>query len=220
MVLCNRRVPAVPLSPHRAAKLGHHCPPHTNIADHALDLTAVDTRSRDSDVRSRARVEALIAAWRTQRDDVDVESRLDVPRSEPTPVTGCAASPTHLRFQIPAACNDAREADSTRQMASAGAFTTVVVLVVRSTLNLARTPRLVLSRVLQVAAFAGLLALFFSPLPTDQSGVQNRLGLIYQSSSVVFIGMLNCVSGFPIERDVFRREHADGLYGPISFLIA
>ncbi len=43
-------------------------------------------------------------------------------------------------------------------------------------------------------------------------------GLLYEAmSGPIFIGMLNAISLFPAQRDLFYRESRDGLYGAGSF---
>jgi len=50
--------------------------------------------------------------------------------------------------------------------------------------------------------------------------VQNRLGLWHQLTSLLFVGLLNCVAIFPDERNVFYRERADGTYTTAPFFLS
>jgi hypothetical protein len=97
--------------------------------------------------------------------------------------------------------------------------TTLPLLVRRAVINTRRQPDIILARLMQVLGLALVLLLFFAPLPSDNvAGVQNRMGLIQQVGSLYFVGMLQNVAAYPAERDVFYREHDDGVYGPGAFL--
>ena len=93
-------------------------------------------------------------------------------------------------------------------------------LLSRSYLNTRRQPLLVIARIMQVVALGMIQALFFARLSDGQSGVQNRIGVIQQTFSVIFVGLLNCVAVFPNERDTLFNEYGDRAYGVESFFMA
>jgi len=75
------------------------------------------------------------------------------------------------------------------------------------------------ARLMQVTGFGLILLLFYCRLKDDQNGVQNRIGLLYEIvGPLLFTGMLNCIAVFPVERNVFYREFADGAYSSQAFL--
>jgi hypothetical protein len=83
----------------------------------------------------------------------------------------------------------------------ASPFLTVYpVLLKRSYLNFKRSPNLVLTRIMQVASFGIILALFYTRLGNDYVAVQNRVGCIQEITPLVFVGML--VRPHPIASDV------------------
>ena len=56
----------------------------------------------------------------------------------------------------------------------------------------------------------------------DQGDLQIILDLfdnISGESALAFIGMLNCMSVFPVERDVFFREYLDGGFSVVAFFL-
>ena len=93
-----------------------------------------------------------------------------------------------------------------------------LILVQRAFLNTVRQPTLLLARALQVVFFALIISYFFAPMRFDQASVGNRAGAMFEWCALMFIGMLNCMSVFPNERNVFLRENLDGAYGPLAFL--
>ena len=71
-------------------------------------------------------------------------------------------------------------------------MTVYPILLKRSYLNFKRSPNIVLTRIMQVASFGIILALFFSRLGNDYISVQNRVGYVQEFTALVFIGMLVC----------------------------
>lgn len=92
-------------------------------------------------------------------------------------------------------------------------------LVRRSFLNLLRQPILTSTRITQGLFFGLILCLFYAPIGNDQYSIQNRIGCLYLTTSLTFIGMLGCVAIYPIERDVFFKEYVDGGYSALSFFV-
>lgn len=65
-----------------------------------------------------------------------------------------------------------------------------------------------------------ILCLFYARIGTDYvDGLQDRVGLLYEYTALIFVGMLNCIAVFPAERNVFYREAADGAYSAASFVL-
>ncbi|KAJ1561017.1 hypothetical protein HK405_005184, partial [Cladochytrium tenue] len=175
------------------------CPPLTNPADFALDVSSVDLRNQAAEDASRRRVDALIAAWREAASSAagGASPRLSVS----SPGSRGSARPRRPKF------------------AAARAPWTVVLplLVSRSFTNLRRQPDLVMARVLQVAALAVILTLYFVNLGHGQDSVTSRIGVLQSVGPVIFVGMLNCLAVFPQELLLFRFENQDGAYSVESF---
>ncbi|KAG5940743.1 hypothetical protein E4U60_000318 [Claviceps pazoutovae] len=92
------------------------------------------------------------------------------------------------------------------------------LLLQRAVINTRRQPQLILARTMQVAGLAIIFALFFSPVGNDYFAVQTRIGFVQEVGAFYFVGMLQNVAVYPPERDVFLREHDDGVYGVDAFL--
>jgi hypothetical protein len=123
----------------------------------------VDLQQLDREMISRKRVETLISHFQRTRD---------IPETLEKVVSTLPAQLGALQRRI-------------------SPFMTVYpVLLKRSYLNFKRSPNIVLTRIMQVASFGIILALFFSRLGNDYISVQNRVGYIQEINALVFIGML------------------------------
>jgi len=76
------------------------------------------------------------------------------------------------------------------------------------------------ARIGNVAVIALIFALFWAPLGHDQPSVLNRAGMIQHFTANVFMGMMNCVAAFSIEREVFYREDTDEVYTAVPFFFS
>ncbi|KAK9486663.1 P-loop containing nucleoside triphosphate hydrolase protein [Lipomyces starkeyi] len=174
------------------ADCGYTCPPLTNPADHILDLVSVNLQDQLVEELTRRRVNNLL-------EQLEEKSRLE--------------NPVISRGEIllPAELGSLR-----RDPASF--IRTMPILMRRGYLNMIRRPTIIGARFGQVVGFGAILALFYSPLKDDYYGAVDRLGIIQQCSALYFIGMLNNIAVYPDERDIFYREHDDGVYGILPFL--
>ncbi|ORX95355.1 ABC transporter-like protein [Clohesyomyces aquaticus] len=172
------------------AALGHNCPQHVNPADFALDLITVDLQRASQEESSRANVRSLIESW--------TEDRF------PTARSGSIATPAEL---------------GALARAPATFLSAFPILVRRATKNFFRQPDFILARIMQVVGLGLVLALFFAPLKNDYFSVQNRLGFLVEIAPLYFVGMLNNVAIYPIDRDVFYRDYEDRVYGVEAFFL-
>lgn len=123
----------------------------------------MDLQQADREIESRKRVEDLILHFQKTRDSPETVEK--------------------VRSTLPAQLGALQRRISP--------FMTVYpVLLKRSYLNFKRSPNIVLTRIMQVASFGIILALFFSRLGNDYVSVQNRVGYIQEINALVFIGML------------------------------
>jgi len=91
------------------------------------------------------------------------------------------------------------------------------ILIRRGLLCFKRQPDMAIARIMQVVVVSTFIALFFAPLKTDYTSFQNRLGVIQQVLALYFVGMLQNIGLYPLERDGFYGEFADGAYSVDSF---
>eukprot|EP00842_Homolaphlyctis_polyrhiza_P000736 jgi/Hompol1/1663/HPOL_002739-RA len=171
--------------------------------DHfVLDISSVDFRNAAAEERTKVQVDRIVAHWR-QHEAARKASNPDVELGITSPTSGDqTTSPViHLRRMAP--------------------FSTAFpVLAVRSFVNARRQPNIVIARILQVVFLGVIQALYFARQGTGQVSVQNRLGVLQQTISVLFIGLLNCVAAFPPERNILYYEHSDRTYSVEPFFLA
>jgi ABC-type multidrug transport system ATPase subunit len=180
---------AAGLLPHFDA-LGFPCPTTTNPADFALDLITIDLQQSTREEATREKVRSLISSWSSG----DFATALNPTRiSTPAELGALIRKPTSF-------------------------FSAYPILVRRGFINFRRQPPLLMARIMQVIGLAIILALFFAPLKNDYASVQTRIGFIQEFCAFNFVGMLQNVAIYPMEKDVFYRENDDGTYGVEAFL--
>jgi len=124
-------------------------------------------------------------------------------------------------------------------------YRAMAILSSRAYVNLMRTPVSIITRIMQLMAFAFVMSVCYLRVGTDQIGIQNKQGFLYECLAVVFIGLLNavamctcrchretnayccmltresvCVRAVPVERNLFYRERSDGLYSTAAFCVS
>lgn len=175
---------------HFAAQ-GYLCPSHVNPADFALDLITVDLQHAGREAATRAKVRKLIASWNS-----------DMFR---TTHAGAIATPAELGSL-------AREQSSF--------IAAYPILLRRAAKNMFRQPDIIIARIMQVVGMGIVLALYFAPLKNDYFAIQNRMGFLVEVAPLYFVGMLNNIAVYPIERDVFYRDYDDRIYGVEAFFMS
>ncbi|KAI8894891.1 P-loop containing nucleoside triphosphate hydrolase protein [Globomyces pollinis-pini] len=168
-------------------------PTHINPADLILDVTSIDFRNSLAEQQSKKRIEDIITVWKNTGNNVDLEKSSVIDQLDVGEIYARKMLPMSKAFPI---------------------------LLERSYLNIKREPTILLSRILQVVSLGIIQALFFTPQGNDQASVQNRLGILQQSNSVLFVGLLNCVAAFPTEKAVLFYEYNDRAYSVESFFLA
>ncbi|KAI9816598.1 MAG: hypothetical protein M1827_001730 [Pycnora praestabilis] len=176
------------------SSLGYSCPTTTNPADFALDLITVDLQQDAKEAASREKVRGLVSSW-----DTEQASHITAPPekseiSTPAELGGLMRHMAPFRISYP-------------------------LLVQRGIINFRRQPNLLLARIMQVFSFGIILTLFFAPLKSDYYSVQNRLGFIQEFTALYFVGMLQNVAIYPVEKAVFEREYDDRAYSVEAFFL-
>jgi ABC-type multidrug transport system ATPase subunit len=172
--------------------LGHICPRNTNPSDYVLDLITVDLQHQDKEDTSRKRVQHLIHSWETAHEPLAI-------------ATSTIATPAEL---------------STLKRQTNPITTTLPLIFHRSALNLYRNPDLMISRAFQVIGITIIFTLFFAPLQHNYEAVQSRMGFVQEAAALYFVGMLQNIAVYPMERDLFYREFADACYSSTTFLLS
>lgn len=87
----------------------------------------------------------------------------------------------------------------------------------RQFLNIMRLKDVVFSRAGQTIFLTIIHTLYFAPLRNNSAGINNRLGLIQEALNLYYVGIINNITIYPIERDLFYQEYKDGIYGVLEF---
>ncbi|XP_051031149.1 ATP-binding cassette sub-family G member 5 [Phodopus roborovskii] len=179
---------------------GYPCPEHSNPFDFYMDLTSVDTQSKEREIETYKRVQKLESAF---RDSAICHKILEnIERAK------------HLKTlpMIPFKTKD-----------PPGMFCKLGVLLRRVTRNLMRNKQAVIMRLVQNLIMGLFLIFYLLRVQNDilKGAIQDRVGLLYQLvGATPYTGMLNAVNLFPMLRAVSDRESQDGLYRKWQMLLA
>uniref|UniRef100_A0A8C6MUJ2 ATP-binding cassette sub-family G member 5 n=1 Tax=Mus spicilegus TaxID=10103 RepID=A0A8C6MUJ2_MUSSI len=179
---------------------GYPCPEHSNPFDFYMDLTSVDTQSREREIETYKRVQMLESAFKESDIYHKILENIERARYLKTLPT------------VPFKTKD-----------PPGMFGKLGVLLRRVTRNLMRNKQAVIMRLVQ-NLIMGLFLIFYLlrvQNNTLKGAVQDRVGLLYQLvGATPYTGMLNAVNLFPMLRAVSDQESQDGLYHKWQMLLA
>jgi len=203
--------PAVEMVNH-FSRLNFICPKLENPCDYFIDICSIDYRNQTLEMASFERLGVLVQGFHESRTYVDLRDQLTN--------TG---NNNILELSNENANDDdklATQFSSTELRSSKPFYISIPIITGRSYKNALRDVASSITRISQVVSFGIMMALCFLRISYDQFGVQNRTGFLYESLSMIFIALLNCVALFPTERNLFYRERNDGLYSTLSFFIS
>ncbi|XP_040409516.1 ATP-binding cassette sub-family G member 5 [Cygnus olor] len=179
---------------------GYSCPEQSNPFDFYVDLTSVDTRSKERELETYSRVQVITSAYKNSEIFSKVLAAIERTR--------CMKDRPPIPF---------------KNKDSPGAFSKLWILFRRITRNFSRDKMGIIMRLLQNLLFGLFVAFFLLRLRTDveKGAVQDRVGLIYQCvSAPPYTGLLNAVALFPPLRAISDQESKDGLYKKWQMLLA
>ncbi|KAK0440521.1 P-loop containing nucleoside triphosphate hydrolase protein [Armillaria borealis] len=176
------------------SSVGFDCPPMMNPSDFALDVVSVDTREAEQEELGRVKVNKLVKAF---KDRQEAEGRVS-----PLSDRQMGVSTNFKGYE--------------RKMLSIA--TALPILLKRGVLAFLRQKSLLVVRIGGTLGVAGGIGLYYSPIGYDYASIQSRVGLIQKTLPLFFVGILQNVAVFPIERDFFYREYDDGVYSVEAFL--
>ncbi|NWW39580.1 ABCG5 protein, partial [Panurus biarmicus] len=179
---------------------GYSCPEQSNPFDFYVDLTSVDTQSKEHELETYSRVQEFVSAYRNSEIFSKVLAAIEK--------TKCMKELPPIPF---------------KNKDSPNGFYQMLILLRRTTRNLSRDKIGIIMRLLQNLLFGLFIAFFLLRLRNDlaQGAVQDRLGLVYQCvSAPPYTGMLNAVALFPPLRAISDQESKDGLYKKWQMLVA
>ncbi|KAI9730845.1 MAG: hypothetical protein M1834_005563 [Cirrosporium novae-zelandiae] len=172
--------------------LGYQCPQTTNPSDFVLDLITVDLQHEAREAASRQKVQRLIQNWDNAQNGL---------------------------MKLPSRIAQPAELGSLKKQMNPFRVTYPLVLR-RSAKNICRQPEILMARIMQPIGMGAILAIFFAPLHHNYVSVQARMGLVQQFTSLYFVGMLENLAIYPMERDLFYREREDGCYSIEAFILS
>ncbi|XP_028748444.1 ATP-binding cassette sub-family G member 5 [Peromyscus leucopus] len=181
-------------------KCGYPCPEHSNPFDFYMDLTSVDTQSREREIETYKRVQMLESAFKESAICHKILENIERTK--------------HLKTlpMIPFKTKD-----------PPGMFCKLGVLLRRVTRNLMRNKQAVIMRLVQNLIMGLFLIFYLLRVQNNvlKGAIQDRVGLLYQLvGATPYTGMLNAVNLFPMLRAVSDRESQDGLYQKWQMLLA
>ena len=183
-----------------------------SAADFILDQISIDHRSKSAEDTSTEKVARFVSSWERTESSTSVKS---------SPHHLGIESAKKLALSDPTSTkNDSPESSTKR--ASAPFHIALPVLVGRSFKNLRRQQDAALARIINPPFLALLFFLFFGRLDLAASTAQTRIGILQETTALPFVGMLACLSIFPVERNLFLHEHksASSRQSVFTFLLA
>ncbi|KAE9364384.1 putative ABC transporter [Stipitochalara longipes BDJ] len=176
------------------SNIGFQCSENTNPTDFALDLITVNLQASDKEAISREKVEGLIAEWQ-QRG------------------TSTAPAVSSSDISTPAELGSFKRAMTPFWVA-------FPLLIKRSLLNFRRDGTVATARISQVLGYGVIVSLFFAPLKKDYDSIQSRFGFIQELVAIYFVGMLQNIAVYPVEKKIFYNEYEDRSYPLPAFFLS
>ncbi|KAF9046944.1 hypothetical protein BDZ89DRAFT_1155194 [Hymenopellis radicata] len=175
------------------AGVGFKCPSTMNPADFALDVVSVDLREQEQEEVSRRKVERLVSAFKERERGLQEKGKES--RMPPSELRRYEKRMSPMRISLPILLRRGWLAFKRQQAVSEARFGNVMGLGIVS-------------------------GIFFSPLGNDYVSVQNRVGCLQEILPLYFVGMLQNIAVYPVERDIFYREYDDGAYSISAFFLS
>ncbi|GEQ72103.1 hypothetical protein JCM33374_g5789 [Metschnikowia sp. JCM 33374] len=189
--------------PRYLISIGHDCPKSNNVADHILDL--LSSCSGESNEQLQARIAYLIQSW---EQNISADQR----------TTGASDDRTTIAASEDDTIVASSEIDFGRKRGPEIPWYILFKTVcMRQFVVSYRDVDIMMARLWTVVILGLIFSLFFAPLKHTQSGISNRLGLTQSIANVYFCGLVNNLSIYPSQRDLFHQEYKDKTYGVAIF---
>ncbi|XP_051831147.1 ATP-binding cassette sub-family G member 5 [Antechinus flavipes] len=176
------------------------CPEHSNPFDFYMDLTSVDTQSKEREIETYKRVQLIESAYKTS---VIYQQTLENIKKV-----------KHLKTLPPVPFKTKN---------SPGTLTKLGILLRKISRNLLRNKMAVSVRLIQNFIMALPLMFCILHLKNDvlKGAIQDRIGLLYSCvAGLPYTGLLNAITLFPDLRAVSDQQSQDGLYQKWQMLLA
>lgn len=146
-----------------------------------MDIISIDPRSDQAFTESKERLAYLCSEF--------VKSGLYQDTTQQQQIAAPLGSNSYHN-----ATSMSSSATSFPQTQSISTFNATWVLTRRAYVNLLRSPVHIVTRIMQLMAYAIILCACYLRIGSDQIGIQNRQGFLYECLACAFIGMLNAVA--------------------------
>ncbi|XP_033735313.1 ATP-binding cassette sub-family G member 5-like [Pecten maximus] len=179
---------------------GYPCPQYANPLDHYVDVASVDRRTVQREALTSQKLNKLVQIYQNSLifDDIRHDVRKLMKQSHKNEKSMEVHRPTKPNV-----------------------FRVIYTLLSRCYRHTGRDRSIYFSRTFLLFSFVPFICLFLLQMGTDQRSIQDRIGLIYQGTSVPsYMGLMNGFYLFPPLRDLYYRESMDGLYTSVTFVIA
>lgn len=188
------------------AQLGFDAPPRTNPLDFLIDISAIDTRDEESEVRTTEQVNHLVKRWQDY--------------AEKTAETRTALDSVHDRDDPSVVSSDHADGVKSKNKRPSLVLQTLV-LTRRAYLNVYRDYGQLFGFLLQVILIGLATGLTFYKPPETPAGIQT-LKTVYYQGQVAFFYLSIVLYIFIICSNliVFDREREDHLYSVVPYVVS
>lgn len=173
------------------ADLNYPVPANVNMADHVLDVITANCDELQESLN--ARVLTIVQTWATRHPASSIEFKGDAQVLDFNTVTSDSNLPAWVKFST---------------------------ITKRSFVNSFRSTDVLMARAFQITVLAIVHSLYFAPLRNSEEGISNRLGLVQEVLNIYFVGLVNNITLYPVERDIFYQEYKDRIYGVAEFSLS
>ncbi|KAJ3547949.1 hypothetical protein NM208_g1246 [Fusarium decemcellulare] len=175
-------------------RLGYHIPPATNPAEYFLDLVNIDL-DKNGEVRERTR--HIIEAWKNSQERNALDGEIEK--------AATASSETDLaKLKLP----------------RPSPWMVPLTLLHRSWIKAYRDVVAYEIRVIMYLGLAVLMGTVFLRLKTSQEYIQPFINAIFFGGAFMSFMAVAYVPAFLEDLHTFQRERANGLVGPLAFIVS
>ncbi len=178
--------------------LGHALPTFVNPAEYLIDLSAIDTRTPEAEVRTSTRVSGLVQAFKNSPENEDLYAMGEEKSVDTGEHAGVISTQTHapLGHQIR-------------------------VLTARTLKVTYRDPMGVAGSMLEAISMAVITGWIFLQLDGSLSGIRSREGALYNAAALQgYLVLIFETYRLSIDIQLFDREHGEGVISVSSFLLS
>ena len=194
-------------------KLGHPCPPNFNPAEFLADLVSIDHSEEATEVESKARVTALVTAWKNNNNN----------HSTATATVAADASSASLASILTTTTTNASTLDSVSMMPrpSCSLPRQISLLFQRSWRQVTRDRATAVSRASSQISSALVFSSIYWRMGRSQRAIQDRLGLLQVAAvGTAMSSLIKTLNVFPRERSIVSRERARASYPVLPYLVS